>query len=151
MIEMQYYVLGFAFTPDNRVALIKKLKPAWQSGLLNGIGGKRDMVKGERIYELEPADLAMPREFFEETGVVISHSDWTEVGVITGKYFHITVFTTVHEAVYDVKTIEAEEIFLLPIDSVKYATTVENAIFCIHACILKLISQDTVKFELKYS
>ena len=148
---MNNYVLGFAFTLDNRVALIKKLKPEWQSGLLNGIGGKRELVQVEGIYALEPAIFAMRREFREETGVDISFDDWTEVGIINGNDFHITVFTTVHEDIYDVKTVESEEIFLLPLDSVKYETTVENAIFCIHACILKLISQDTVKFELKYS
>jgi 8-oxo-dGTP diphosphatase len=35
------YVLGFLFDPSQKdVVLIKKLKPEWQKGKLNGVGGK---------------------------------------------------------------------------------------------------------------
>lgn len=64
---MKVYVVGFLFTPDrHHVALIQKLKPAWQKGKLNGIGGK--VEDGET-----PAE-AMVREFTEEAG--ISFSAW---------------------------------------------------------------------------
>jgi hypothetical protein len=33
------YVVGFAFDTDGRVALIRKNRPEWQAGRLNGIGG----------------------------------------------------------------------------------------------------------------
>jgi 8-oxo-dGTP diphosphatase len=37
------YVLGFMFSSDHsEVALIRKRKPEWQRGKLNGIGGKCD-------------------------------------------------------------------------------------------------------------
>lgn len=56
------YVVGFLFGPNcDQVALIEKKKPAWQEGLLNGIGGK--VESGERKED------AMIREFREETGV----------------------------------------------------------------------------------
>lgn len=61
------YVVGFLFSnPDDalgerRVALIRKAKPEWQKGRLNGIGGK--------IEEGETAAMAMAREFAEETMV----------------------------------------------------------------------------------
>lgn len=45
---MKKYVLGFMFSTEDRgqkVALIKKLKPKWQAGLLNGIGGKIEQIK----------------------------------------------------------------------------------------------------------
>jgi len=62
MIKGQDYVLGFAFSNDNkRVALIKKNRPAWQKDKYNGIGGK--------IIENEQPIQAMIREFKEETGV----------------------------------------------------------------------------------
>lgn len=37
------YVLGFAFTPDGRVALIQKKRPAWQAGRLNGIAPRFEL------------------------------------------------------------------------------------------------------------
>jgi 8-oxo-dGTP diphosphatase len=48
------------------VLLIRKNRPAWQAGKLNGIGG--------RIESEETPDQAMRREFFEETG--IEHQAW---------------------------------------------------------------------------
>lgn len=62
------YVAGFMFDRAwMRVALIRKEKPAWQAGKLNGIGGK---VEQECIHE------AMVREFAEETGYKTSTSQW---------------------------------------------------------------------------
>jgi len=56
------YVVGFAFDDDaDFVCLIKKAKPAWQAGLMNGVGGK--IEPGESPRE------AMIREFREETGL----------------------------------------------------------------------------------
>lgn len=61
---MTEYVLGFLFSnaPEfSRVVLIRKTKPEWQAGKLNGVGGK--VEKGETALE------AMRREFLEECGV----------------------------------------------------------------------------------
>ena len=59
------YVVGFCFDDscpeDPRVVLIRKNRPEWQSGLLNGVGG-----------HIEPSETpveAMRREFMEETGL----------------------------------------------------------------------------------
>lgn len=62
------YVCGFLFMADGRpdfltdylVVLIRKNKPDWQRGLLNGVGGK--------IEPGESPEQAMVREFEEETG-----------------------------------------------------------------------------------
>lgn len=59
----QEYVVGFLLDCDGRVALIRKNRPAWQQGRLNGIGG--------HVEEGESADAAMRREFAEETGTDI--------------------------------------------------------------------------------
>lgn len=57
-------VVGFLFSKDlKKVALIKKNKPAWQAGRLNGVGGKAKV--GENIYD------SMSREFREETGAEV--------------------------------------------------------------------------------
>ncbi len=56
------YVLGFLFDiNDDTVLLVRKNRPSWQNGLLNGIGGK--IEPGETPLE------AMVREFKEETGL----------------------------------------------------------------------------------
>lgn len=71
---MKAYVLGFLFFKyDCTVWLIEKIKPEWQAGKLNGIGGKIE------LNEL-PID-AMKREFKEEAGLTID--DWKWYGTIT--------------------------------------------------------------------
>lgn len=69
-----HYVVGFLFMPDIpsrhnpyqswEVALIRKSRPDWQRGLLNGIGGK--IEDGETPFD------AMRREFKEEAGLTIN-------------------------------------------------------------------------------
>ena len=84
---MTRYVLGFAFTDhDNFVVLIRKIKPAWQKGLLNGVGGK--------VETGEPPRVAMAREFKEETGVVTPYTDWTEVTEMKFDGVRVHVFAT---------------------------------------------------------
>jgi 8-oxo-dGTP diphosphatase len=61
------YVCGFAMR-GKWVLLIHKLRPAWQNGLLNGVGGK--MEPGETPVE------AMVREFSEEAGRTTAAGDW---------------------------------------------------------------------------
>lgn len=57
----QQYVLGFAFNlSGDRVALVRKARPDWQAGKLNGFGGK--------VEPGETPHAAMHREFLEETG-----------------------------------------------------------------------------------
>jgi len=56
------YVVGFMFSERlQTVLLIRKTKPAWQAGKLNGVGGK--IEAGELAID------AMIREFEEETGL----------------------------------------------------------------------------------
>lgn len=95
------YVVGFLFSTDRRhVALIRKNKPAWQAGKLNGVGGK--IEPGESAYE------AMVREFAEETGVTIFNDRWTCFAVLTGDGFEIDFFVAFSDEVYGVQTMEAE-------------------------------------------
>ena len=72
---MQGYVCGFLFSPDRgRVLLIRKRRPAWQAGKLNGIGGK--IEPGETTAD------AMRREFREEADLDIP--DWQPILTLTG-------------------------------------------------------------------
>jgi 8-oxo-dGTP pyrophosphatase MutT (NUDIX family) len=106
------YVLGFAFTPDGSVALIRKIKPEWQAGKLNGVGGK--------IEDWDPSDVhAMTREFQEETGVFLEPHLWREVGVVNfGGHRpdeppgYVKVFTVVDPMVQFVCTTTKEAVSL---------------------------------------
>ena len=64
------YVVGFLFSKErDRVVLIQKNRPDWQSGDLNGVGGH--VNPGETYAQ------AMRREFLEEAGLDVP--DWEEV------------------------------------------------------------------------
>jgi 8-oxo-dGTP diphosphatase len=61
------YVVGLLFSDDlKQVVLIKKNKPEWQKGLLNGPGGKVEKTDPTAFY-------AMRREIREETGLTIDN------------------------------------------------------------------------------
>ncbi len=63
------YVVGYMREQlSDRVLMVRKSKPAWQAGLLNGIGGK--------VERLEIPVEAMVREFKEETGIDTVVTDW---------------------------------------------------------------------------
>jgi 8-oxo-dGTP diphosphatase len=71
----QEYVCGFLFSRDRgRVLLIRKRRPAWQAGKLNGLGGK--IEPGETALD------AMRREFREEAGVDLA--EWQHVLSLSG-------------------------------------------------------------------
>jgi 8-oxo-dGTP pyrophosphatase MutT (NUDIX family) len=68
---MRRYVLGFLVSPNlEHVLLIKKARPDWQSGLLNGVGG--NVEAGEFLNP----KLAMVREFGEETPWPSNPAEW---------------------------------------------------------------------------
>lgn len=75
------YCLGFMIHINqrvDRVLLIRKTRPEWQRGKMNGLGGK--------IEPGETAIQAMVREFEEECGIKTKESDWKERLVLKGKY-----------------------------------------------------------------
>ena len=58
------YVVCLLFSNDlEQLVLIRKNRPEWQKGLLNGPGGK--------VNEGESFDFAAHREFFEEAGISV--------------------------------------------------------------------------------
>lgn len=84
---MNYYVLGFAFLfKGAQVLLMKKARPDWQKGKVNGIGGK--IEPGEKSVN------AMVREFKEETGVVTKPEDWRMFATLNGKDHIVTCYTS---------------------------------------------------------
>lgn len=100
---MTRYVLGFLFSlmAPTRVVLIRKNKPDWQKGLLNGIGGK--------VEEGESTEDAMVREFQEETGVIVTA--WRSYCALCGDDFRVDVFKAFDSsAVANVRSVSGEPI-----------------------------------------
>ena len=72
---MKRYVLGFAFDGDGRVVLTRKMRPSWQRGYWNGVGGAQlDTEMFSRV--------AMARTFEKETGIKVEESRWVHVGTM---------------------------------------------------------------------
>lgn len=100
------YVCGFLFNENNsQVALIRKIKPEFLAGKLNGIGGKME--------EHETPIEAMEREFLEETGVKLPWELWKlKLKLYSPTNYTMYVFRANSEDVQNVKTIEQEEVFV---------------------------------------
>jgi len=113
------YVVGFMFDAKmNQVALIRKNKPKWQSGLLNGIGGK--------IENGETSLAALMREFWEEAGFSEANGckpvTWNNFCSMEGtnndgEHFSVEFFYSIGEP-EKLKTQEAEKIELVLVDDI---------------------------------
>ncbi len=95
------YVVGFLFRAEGaEVALISKKRPAWQAGLINGIGGKMEPN--------EDALDAMRREFKEEAQSPIL--DWEKFATLVGPRYTIHCFFSFEKAVVPLKSMTDEEV-----------------------------------------
>ena len=120
------YVVGFAYSSDkSRVMLIRKQKPEWQKGCLNGIGGK--------IEPGEQPDEAMQREGVEETGLVL---EWTHKGYMSGtnndgSSFECHIFYAYTDQIFGYQQVESEQIGLFSMDDLNGEKVIENLNFLI--------------------
>lgn len=98
---MTRYVNGFLISSDRtKVALIKKNRPDWQAGKLNGIGG--------HIEGVEMPESAMTREFEEETGVERHLINWKWFCIFSGDNYQVYWFKAFGD--YEITTITDEEV-----------------------------------------
>jgi 8-oxo-dGTP diphosphatase len=107
------FSLGFMFSADRQnVLLIRKTRPSWQSGKLNGIGG--------HIREGESPVECMIREFREEAGIATNESDWQYVCTMKrgdgiaddGATFTCHVFRAFDDRVFEAESRTDEEVGL---------------------------------------
>lgn len=106
------YVVGFLFRAGGtEVALIQKLKPAWQAGKLNGVGGK--VERGETPH------LAMWREFLEETTARVPM--WRKFCVLTHRDNLIHFFAS-SELTSELVSCTDERVQWYAVDDVRRAT-----------------------------
>jgi 8-oxo-dGTP diphosphatase len=121
---MTKYSVGFAFTADRQfVALIEKMRPKWQAGKLNGIGG--------HVEHDEPFAQAQQREFWEETGVVIPARDWKAYASLIGPDWHVRVFSAFTDDIYDLRSMTDETVKLLPVSCVAEMPIIANLTYLI--------------------
>lgn len=100
----QNFVCGFLYNKNqSQVILVKKNRPKWQLGRLNGVGGK--------LEEKENSKACMVREFREETGVITNTTDWTHFCSYTWKEGIVNFYCATNEKYFiKVKTITDEEV-----------------------------------------
>lgn len=134
---MKTYVAGFLFdVKREEVALVIKKKPDWQKGKANGIGGK-----------VEPTDKsihhAMEREFKEETGVSIPHSDWDNYATIKGEDYICHFFRAFDNVIAYVETTE-EEITTINVDALDTLSHIPNLRWLIPLALDKTIKSAVI-------
>lgn len=113
------YVVGFCFTEDHEwVVLIKKIKPEWQAGRYNGVGGK--VEPGETPHQ------AMSREFAEETGVGLPPEEWEHTGTMVDVNWTLYIFRAFSDLAASAKTMEEEEVRLVHPPQVPDFDTISN-------------------------
>ena len=87
------YVLGLCRTPSGYL-MIEKIKPDWQKGRVNGLGGS--IEKNEYISE------AMVREFFEESGILTREEDWNHFLTVENDKFELNILRM--DCLYDINS-----------------------------------------------
>ncbi len=123
---MQTYVVGFAFSKErSHILLIKKLRPQWQKGCLNGIGGK--------IETGETPALAMRRECMEETGL---SPEWQYRGVMSGTNgdglpFECHIFYAYSDTIWEYAQNEDEPLGIYEVEKLNGIKMISNLRFLI--------------------
>lgn len=108
----------------SKVVLIRKQKPAWQKGLLNGVGGKvGDHIAGEK------PEQAIHREFNEEAGV--DGLNWQKYLTLKTPHSELHFFRAIGN-VYRASTRTEEEIGVFDVHEVMdMCDTIPNLRWCI--------------------
>jgi 8-oxo-dGTP diphosphatase len=133
IVPNKKYVVGFAFSADkSKVVLIRKNRPAWQAGKLNGVGGK-----------IEPDDAdgnaAMCREFEEETGVVTQTHEWRHYLTINGEMGYVLAYFAVGDHLLEATTNSDEAVEIIAVD---YSLVEREAIANLHWFIAIALDKD---------
>lgn len=119
---MTRYTLGFLFNMDfSRVVLLRKKRPSWQAGKLNGVGG--------HIEGLETPRQCMEREFHEE----VYHDfgvGWQEYATIGSPDFEVVCFAA--QAAYLPTVARGDEpVVVLDVASLSGRNVIENLLWLI--------------------
>lgn len=140
---MQKYVVAFVFNTDfTSVLLMHKNRPAWQDGLVNGLGGK--------VNDGEDTFATVSREVEEESGLQISKDSWVKVGKVHSGSFTMDVFGHRYEGdMNDAVTKEDEPIEWFKVSELP-SNIIENVPWLVNITLDKLKNDNFEQFEVKY-
>ena len=129
---MIHYVTGLMFSKDmQKVLLIKKLKPDWQYGRFNGLGGK--------VEENESNAQAISREFCEECGIKTQIDDWQEIINITSPHeYQVSFLYTRSDNIFKAQTLEQEPVQIFDIQKLP-EQIIDNLPWIISLCLSQKI------------
>jgi len=135
------YVVGFAFREDGeRVILVRKQRPAWQKGALNGPGGH--IENGESMHE------AISREFKEEVGIETNPYVWRHKVTIQGSGWRVYFLSIElpHDTFYEAKTVTDERVSIISTRELNKFTMINNLRWLIPFCLYKPDLEEKVTF-----
>lgn len=105
----QGYTVGFLFSPSqSRVLLIRKRRPAWQEGKLNGVGGH--IEPGEWPHQ------CMVREFKEETGLDVP--EWQKFAMLKSQSYVVHCYTATDYCIYHAHSMTDEQVGIYAVEGV---------------------------------
>jgi 8-oxo-dGTP diphosphatase len=121
------YVVGFAFDEQGKhLLLIRKNRPAWQRGLLNGVGGH---------IENESEHAAQTREFKEETGIETYESNWKKFAILSGKDYELHCFSLFSNEITYAKDMTDEKLNVYSVKDLPKLSTIPNLQWLIPAAL----------------
>ncbi len=140
---MVYYTLGFIFNSSlNQVLLVHKLRPDWQNGKVNGIGGK--------IEEGEESLACIVSEVQEESGLIIGPDQWVFFGVTTLPDAHVDVYTTIYKGdASDIENVNDEKIEWCDINKLP-SNIITNLSWLVPMALDKIKNNAFKEFSLEY-
>jgi len=140
---MNKFVLAFIFDQTfEHVLLMHKNRPAWQDGLVNGLGGK--------VEAGETAVQSVSREVEEESGLKIKEEDWTFAGFVYSDSFNLDVFGCVYKGnPSDAQTLEDEPIEWFSVNNLPN-NTINNLPWLMNITLDKVKNKEFESFSVKY-
>lgn len=141
---MTKYVVGFMFNEKkDKVLLIRKNRPKWQKGRLNGVGGHIEE------YDLNE-NQAMIREFREETNIL--HYGWKHfANIIRNNYddkdYNVYFYYSISDIMYEYENATDEVIEIVSLDSFPRNDVIYNLNWLIFIALDKSVVEPVIVYD----
>lgn len=134
------YVVGFVFSPDRRkVLLIRKKRPNWQKGKLNGIGG--------HIIEDEKPVEAMCRTAKKEADIDLPEEYWKRFAFINSTEFDLHCFRTFTNQIDLAETKTDEHLVKLTLDILNPEELIYNVNWLIPLALDTTLTDSVIRYK----